>query len=192
MFQNRRALALNETIEKLPSMYSKGLEPLLTLPVNGKYLLSVYQGKLSKFDLLLKYREKDETGKWSYIRTPKHIHWAVDILIKLSLDESNTKNFLDFLINHWDNNVKSLKSVQEREDFLSAVNLLKNIENESKQYEQLAGKGRYSIRFLILMAKILMVQEKTNYEEAYMFKNLLDALKKGNDIFKIVSIATHG
>jgi hypothetical protein len=41
------------------------------------------------------------------------------------------------------------------------------------------------------VAKILMVQEKTNMEEAYMFKNLLDALKEGNDIFRIVSIATH-
>jgi hypothetical protein len=173
-------------------MSSKGLEPLLTLPVNGKYLLSVYQGSLSKFDLLLKYREKDKMGEWSRIRTPKHIHWAVDILIKLSLDESNTKKFLDFLINHWNKNVKSLKSEQEREHFLSADNLLKGIEIESKQYEQLAEKGRYSIKFLILMAKILMVQEKTNYEEAYMFKNLLTALKAGNDIFKIVSIATHG
>jgi hypothetical protein len=177
--------------ENIPSMYSKGLEPLLTLPINGKYLLSVYQGSFSEFDLLLKYREKDENGKWSYIRTPKHIHWAVDILIKLSLDEINTKYFLDFLIDYWDNNAKSLKSVQERNAFLSPENLLADVDKESKQYAVLAKKGRYSIKFLILVAKILMVQEKTNMEEAYMFKNLLDALKEGNDIFKIVSIATH-
>jgi hypothetical protein len=179
---------MNETF---PSMYSKGLNPLLTLPINEKYLLGVYQGSLSRFDLLLKYREKDETGKWSYIRTPKHIHWAVDILIKLSLDETNTKKFLDFLIDYWNNNAKSLKSEQERDNFLSADNLLEAVDIESRQYNELAGKGRYSIKFLILIAKILMVQEKTNLENAYMFKNLLDALKKGNDIFKIVSIATH-
>jgi len=177
--------------ENYPSMYSKGLEPLLTLPINGKYLLGVYQGSFSQFDLLLKYREKDETGKWSHIRTPKHIHWAVDILIKLSSDETNTKKFLDFLIDYWNNKAKSLKSEQERDDFLSAQNLLKELDNESRQYNELAGKGRYSIKFLILVAKILMVQEKTNLESAYMFKNLLDALKEGNDIFKIVSTATH-
>jgi len=28
-------------------------------------------------------------------------------------------------------------------------------------------------------------------ESAFMFKNLLDALRAGRDIFKIVSIATH-
>jgi hypothetical protein len=183
---------MNENIENLPSMASKGFKPLLTLPINGKYLLSVYQGSFSEFDLLLKYREKNEDGKWSYIRTPKHIHWAVvDILIKLSLDEINTKRFLDFLIDYWNNNAKSLKSKQERSNFLSPDNLLTDVDKDAKQYTVLAKKGRYSIKFLILVAKILMVQEKTNMEDAYMFKKLLDALKEGNDIFKIVSIATH-
>jgi hypothetical protein len=182
---------MNENTANLPSMNSKGLEPLLTLPINGKYLLSVYEGSFSEFDLLLKYREKNEDGKWSYIRTPKHIHWAVDILIKLSLDETNTKRFLDFLIDYWNNNAKSLKSKQERNNFLSKDNLLADVDKDAKQYTVLAKKGRYSIKFLILVAKILMVQEKTNMEGAYMFKNLLDALKEGNDIFKIVSIATH-
>jgi len=36
-----------------------------------------------------------------------------------------------------------------------------------------------------------MIQEKTNMPGAYMFKKLLEALKKGDDIFSIVSIATH-
>jgi hypothetical protein len=46
-------------------------------------------------------------------------------------------------------------------------------------------------KFLILLAKLLMIQEKTNLETAYMFRKLLEALKAGDDIFKIVSIATH-
>jgi len=182
---------MNDIKEATPSMYSNGLEPLLILPINGKYLLGIYQGSFSKFDLLLKYREKNESGKWTRIRTPKHIHWAVDILIKLSLDEINTKIFLDFLIDYWNNSAKSLKSEQERDDFLSENKLLESVDKEVKQYSALAGKGRYSIKFLILVAKILMVQEKTNMESAYMFKNLLNALKNGNDIFNIVSIATH-
>jgi len=41
------------------------------------------------------------------------------------------------------------------------------------------------------LAKLLMLQEKTNLETAYMFKKLLKALKSGEDIFKIVSIASH-
>lgn len=36
-----------------------------------------------------------------------------------------------------------------------------------------------------------MIQEKTNRNDAYMFKNLLLALLEQNDLFKIISIATH-
>ena len=70
-------------------------------------------------------------------------------------------------------------------------NLLKENKNKIKKYEELSQHGEYSINFLILLAKLLMIQEKTNLETAYMFKELLDALKDGGDIFKIVSTATH-
>jgi len=174
-----------------PPMTSKGQKLLLTLSVNGKYILGVYQGKFSAFDLLLKHREKNPNGKWSKIRTPKHIHWAVDVLIKLSLDKKTTKQFLDFLINYWNNHAKPLTSPQERDQFLSNKVLLRDAGIEAKQYAKLAKKGQYNVKFLILMAKLLMVQEKTNRPNAYMFKKLLDALKDGNDIFQIVSIATY-
>jgi len=36
-----------------------------------------------------------------------------------------------------------------------------------------------------------MLQEKTDLETSYMFKNILKALEDGEDIFKIVSLATH-
>jgi hypothetical protein len=36
-----------------------------------------------------------------------------------------------------------------------------------------------------------MAQEKTNMPDAYMFRKLLEALKRGDDIFSIVSLATH-
>ena len=37
-----------------------------------------------------------------------------------------------------------------------------------------------------------MLQEKTNREDAYMFKNVLDGLRAGKDLFKILSTATLG
>jgi len=54
-----------------------------------------------------------------------------------------------------------------------------------------ANKGEYSIKFLYLIAKLLMIQEKTNLSTAFMFTNLLKALEAHKDICKIVSIATH-
>ena len=179
-------------MQNIPHMYSRGKEPLKVFKVNSTYILGVYKGGLSEFDLLLKYRQKDENSRngWSRIRTPKHIHWAVDVLIKMNEEYDRTKEFLEFLIKYWNEEVVPIKSVIEQNNLLSD-NLLKEIEKESKNYTELADKGEYSIKFLLLIAKLLMYQEKTNLHTAYMFKNLLVSLKEGKDIFKIVSIATH-
>ena len=65
-------------------MNNSGIEPLLIIPVNGEYILGIYQGRISEYDLLLKYRQRQPDGTWTRVRTPKHIHWAVDILIRTS------------------------------------------------------------------------------------------------------------
>jgi hypothetical protein len=57
---------------KTPHMKVKGIEPLAIIEVNDTYILGVYQGFLSDYDLLLRYRQKDKSSKsgWSRIRTP--------------------------------------------------------------------------------------------------------------------------
>jgi len=177
----------------IPKMISRGNEPLSVFPVNGKYVLAVYKGTLSEFDLLLKYRQKDESKRsgWSNIRTPKHIHWAVDVLLKMHSNEEETKKFLDFLITAWNEHITPLRTEEDRTNLLNVDRLINEVNQEALNYESLADKGEYSIKSLILIARLLMIQEKTNMETAFMFKQLLDALRAGKDIFKIVSIATH-
>lgn len=164
---------------------------LLEIPVNSHFMIGIYQGTISENDMLIQYRQKDDDGKWSAQRTPKHIHWAVDILIKMNEDQKNTSRLIDFLIEYWNNNAVSLKDRTQRDNFLNKENLMNAVNAEAGDYPELANKGEYSVKFLILLAKLLMTQEKTNYENAYMFKNLLDQLKEHKDIFKIVSTATH-
>ena len=96
---------------KLPSMINKGIEPLYSTKVNGKYIIAIYQGQISEFDILIKYRQF-ENEKWSRIRTPKHIHWTVDMLIKLYQDENTTQEFLDRLISLW-TETKGIKTKTE-------------------------------------------------------------------------------
>lgn len=112
------------------------------------------------------------------------------MLIKMHEDKESTKKFLEFLMQLW-NNIKPLKTDDERTKALSIEYLLEENQKEILEYEELGKKGEYSIKFLILLAKLLMIQEKTNLETAYFFGNLLKALHEGKDIFKIVSIATH-
>lgn len=170
------------------SMVCKGQEPLCEIPINGTYILGIYKGTLSEYDILLKYRQK-EYGKWSRIRTPKHIHWAVDMLIKHYSEPHETDLLLNSLLNQLEQ-IVPLKTKEDQEQLLSPEKLLADINDEAKQYDKLAGKGEYSVKFLILIAKLLMVQEKTNRHDAYMFKDLLGKLKEHRNIFEIVSTAT--
>jgi len=165
-------------------------KPLLAqFPVNSHFQIGIYQGSLSKYDILIKYRQLIN-GEWSRIRTPKHIHWTVDILIKQNEVPEATDKFLQFLLDYWDK-VVPIKSDKERNDILDTEKLKKQVDAEAEQYTQLAEKGEYSVKFLILLAKLLMIQEKTNNHKAYMFKNLLEQLKSHTEIFSLISIATH-
>jgi hypothetical protein len=181
----------DEALFQFMSFKKKGevINPLFVSKINEKFIIAVYQGSLSKYDILIKYRQKNEKG-WSNIRTPEHIHWAVDILIKMHSDKKKTEEFLDLLLKVWEDTIP-IKSEEQRRKILDIKYLLEINQEEIDKYEELGKKGEYSIKFLILLAKLLMLQEKTNLETAYMFKKLLEALKSGEDIFKIVSIATH-
>lgn len=174
----------------IPNMINRGKKPLAEFPVNGTFYVAIYQGSLSKYDVLIKYRQL-ENGKWSNIRTPKHIHWAVDILIKQHLENDATEQLIDSLINMWDKQIQPIKSEEERARILNPQTLLNEVNTEASKYNELAGKGEYSVKFLLLLARLLMIQEKTNYERAFMFRNLLKQLREHKDIFKIVSTATH-
>ena len=125
---------MSQNIEVPSMIFNKNGEvrtPLLVIPINGRFILAIYQGKLSKFDPLIKYRQKNK-NKWSNIRTPKHIHWAVDMLIKMHEDANSTKKFLDFLIGVWDK-VKPLKNEQERTELLQLDKLIQEGRKEAKK-----------------------------------------------------------
>lgn len=179
-------------IEKQMSFKKEGkiVIPIKIFVPEEKTIVGVYQGSLSKYDILIKYREKDKDGKWTRIRTPKHIHWAVDLLIKMHADRKKIQEFLDFLIEIWDK-TSPIKNEKEREKILDIKSLLETHKDKIKKYQDISNFGEYRIEFLILLAKLLMIQEKTNMPDAYMFKKLLDALREGKDIFSIVSKATH-
>lgn len=180
----------------IPTMnfFKDGIEkkPLAIFHINGKYIVGVYQGSISQFDILIKYRQKETNNdlkKWSRLRTPKHIHWTVDLLIKMNRDKSKTLEFIDLLIRLW-NNMKSDETEEMRMQNLKENLLLKTIDDEANNYLELNSYGEYSIKFLILLARLLMKQEKNNRSDAYMFKKLLDSLKDYKSIYKIISTAT--
>jgi len=172
------------------SFRKKGIicSPLNVFPINDTYILGVYQGSLSEHDILIKYRQRLPNGNLSRLRTPKHIHWAVDMLIKLHEDRNRTQEFIDFLLDMW-NHTNPIRGDDERDETFAG--LLEDVSNESNKYASLSEHGEYSVKFLLLLARLLMIQEKSNREDAYMFGNLLEKLKSGEDIFSIISAASY-
>lgn len=150
-----------------------------------EYIIFVFQGNLSQFDIVIKYK-KDGTR----IRTPKHIHWVVDILMKMQGNEALTKRYLLAIQNCWNSCVPLVNN-----DYDTLKALIENGENDIdiEQYFDLNSFGEYDVEFLYVLMELLAVQEKTNRADAYMFGSIIEELlETERDIFKIISTAGFG
>ena len=153
----------------------------------GCYAVSVFQGNLSPNDIIIKYREVTNT-KRTRLRTPKHIHWTVDLLLKKQGNEELTNDFLKGVAQIWETCQPLLSN-----DYETLENLVLQGEYkiEIDRFSELDNYGEYSVKFLFVLLQLLAVQEKTNKSDAYMFGKVVSELKKNDlDIFSVVSTAT--
>ena len=98
----------------------KGTKQAIIEFVFTDYIIYVFQGSLSQFDILIKYRKDGKR-----IRTPKHIHWVVDILMKMQGNETITKNYLLAIQNCWNTCVPLTNN-----DFATLKSLIESGEND--------------------------------------------------------------
>lgn len=172
-------------VRKGTQLIEKGTKKAIIEFVFTDYIIYVFQGSLSQFDIVIKYRKDG-----SRIRTPKHIHWVVDILMKMQGDEELTKQYLQGIYGCWcscqplcNNNFETLKALIEQGE--------EDIDIE--QYQPLNQYGEYDVEFLYVLMELLAVQEKTNRADAYMFGSIIEELLEADrDIFKIISTAGFG
>ena len=161
------------------------MNSIIDIVFDDKYKIYVFQGNLSENDIIIKYSEEGKR-----VRTPKHIHWTVDLLLKLQAERELTKAFIKEVKKEWDAS-RPLKNNDE----LTLITLVDNYVEitDISKYEELNKYGEYDIEFLIVLMVLLMTQEKTNRNDAYMFGKILDALLEDElDIFKIMSTAGFG
>ncbi len=163
----------------------KGTQKAIIEFVFPDYVIYVFQGALSPFDIVIRYRKDGKR-----IRTPKHIHWVVDVLMKMQGNETLTKQYLEAIRNHW-NTCAPLTD----NDFATLKKLVEDGEKEIdiEKYFALNAFGEYDVEFLYVLMKLLAVQEKTNRPDAYMFGEIIEELLEADrDIFKIISTAGFG
>ncbi|MGM9970338.1 MAG: hypothetical protein ACI35S_08090 [Anaeroplasma sp.] len=146
------------------------------------FTIYVFKGSLSQFDILIKYKEGEKK-----IRTPKHIHWVVDILLKQGKEKSLTNEFLLLLQACW----KECKPLDNNDYFTIKDFIETQLEKfDYDKYSMLNEFGEYPVDFLFVLMNLLSIQEKTNRVDAYMFGSIIDELLEDElDIFSIVSTA---
>ncbi len=165
-------------------LISKGTQKAIIEFVFADYIIYVFQGTLSQFDIVIKYKK---SGK--RIRTPKHIHWVVDVLMKMQGNERLTKQYLEAIRICW-NTCAPLAN----NDFDTLKSLIENGEKEMaiERYFALNEFGEYDVEFLYVLMELLAVQEKTNRADAYMFGKIIEELlDTERDIFSILSRADY-
>ena len=169
---------------------NKGTQTSIADVICGHYIIHVFQGSLSPHDILLKYK-----GPFSNrIRTPKHVHWVVDLLLKKEHDATNTNIFLNKIQTIWHNSLPLTNNT-----FNDINTLLTNLHTAHNFQSSvvLDAYGEYPTEFLYALLSLLIVQEKTNATangtQAVMFGQILQGLAANNlDIFKILSTAGFG
>ena len=154
--------------------------------LKGRVTIAVFQGSFGQnpeLDIVVKYKDLKYSNR---VRTPKHIHWAIDLLIKREHEPELTNKFIEYLRDMW-NKVEPFRNKKQQQE----CELKLTSEEKLKQFEKLDKHGEFSVEFIGHVIELFMIEEKTGLEGAFMFKDLFDALHKGRDIFSIVSLATY-
>jgi len=145
-------------------------------------VIGVFQGKrgMNKdLDIIIKYQE---AGK--RVRTPKHIHWVIDLLVKKEHKKSLTLEFVKYLRDRYDH-VEPFKDKADQQK----CELKETTKNKLKNFEPLNNYGEYSVEFIGHLIELMIKMEK-NHEHPFVFKELLDAIIQEKEIFVVVSKAT--
>jgi len=186
----------NGNIPLPPIKKYKGIDrtPFQIYKINDNYIVSVSHGTLSEFDIIARYWQYDyNSSSWKKSRQPKHIHWAVDLLIKNEYNRRLINMFITKLIDDWNDEtiIKQIETQEELLDFLNPAKLLKYVFVEASKYSGFDLHGEYTMELLIILSRLLMVQERTNRSDAYMIKKLLDDFNNSQiDFFDVVNTAT--
>ncbi len=84
---------------------------IIDIKVDDIYTIYVFKGTLSKNDIVIKYSKFGRR-----MRTPKHIHWVIDMLLKEQKNHNDVISFIKCMQETWDeivglenNNYETLK-----------------------------------------------------------------------------------
>ena len=152
---------------------------------HGETIIAIFQGSRGanpQLDMIVKYKQRGKR-----LRTPRHLHWAIDLLIKKQHNQSLADEFTEYLIRVYDD-VQPFQSVEDRlERKLIGIN-----GHALRYFDGLNSFGEYSVEFTSHILELIAIQEKTSNPNAFMFRKVLSDILENAEIFTIVSTAGFG
>lgn len=137
----------------------------------------VRPGKKSQSDFIVFYKDNKRSRRW---RTPKHIHLIVELYVKEAHDPELTYQLRDHLISIFD-------KIQPIEEFPPRLQVYQR--GDEERFKNLDAVGEFSVEFMLIVSELIFIQEKTNYREGSLTKDLYQAF--GNeDRFRVIHRAT--
>lgn len=166
--------------EKPPRKYA-----IKEIKLSDGTIIGVFEGDRGHnpdHDILIKYKEEGKK-----IRTPKHIHRVIDLLIKKEHNRELTLEFMRHLRDMYEI-VEGFKSKEERVNFI----IKETTPEKLKRFHELNKYGEYKVEFIGHLIELMIKMEKNMPPEkpARVFRELMDALLQEKEIFVIVSKAT--
>ena len=158
---------------------------------NDKLSLCITKWTLSDYDIKVNYKDLNDSDYW---KTPKHIHWIFDIMIKKEHKSEEVKSFMRFLLNKWNtltSDFCSAELIKLHNKEKTLEELFNGISDDISNYTESDIYWYFPNSFLILFWYLMVLQEKNNRSDAYMFKNMLEwVINDEYNPYKIISIAT--
>lgn len=156
------------------------------------YVLEGSKGKNPDLDLFIKYSDsKNKKGEPRYVG-PKHVHWAMDFVIKKEHCSSKLCKFVKILIKKYHQFEKN-NPLKER-SFEQIKSLIENnIFEKHDVFLSLDKYGRYKTEFIYYLLILIAVNELNSTDNHYMFIGTLNTIiDKEKDFTEVIDIATGG
>lgn len=120
----------------------------------------VERGRKSNLDFVVKYREPN--GRW---RTPKHIHLIVELYVKQAYRPQLTLELRDCLLAMYD-------KIQPAPQYPPTLQVYQP--GDEQRFSALDNVGEYTVEFLLVVSELIFIQEKTNYPQGSLTRELYE------------------
>lgn len=122
----------------------------------------VYPGKKSEspYDFIVKFKEPSKRE-----RTPAHVHLIAEMYVKYAFAPDLTLELKDHILKVFD-------SIQPINFFPPSLQYFKP--EHIYRFKDLDKVGEFTVEFMLVVTKLMMIQEKTNYPGGSLTKSLYE------------------